>query len=260
MSQQLLAQVASALLNGKIKVVDLTRTLSPETPVIKLRDPFRQSAPFKMEQISQYDEHGVNWYWNNISMGEHTGTHFDAPIHWKTGKDYADGATDTIPVQRLVAPACVIDCSAEAAKNPDFLLEPHHIEAWEAKHGRIPAKSWVLMRTDWSRKATGAEFLNVQSDGAHVPGPSAAAIRFLAFGRDVNGWGVEVVGTDAGQGFRFDPPSPAHNIMHSANKLGLASLCNLDQLPPTGALLITPPLKILRGSGSPVRVLALVSA
>lgn len=84
--------------------------------------------------------------------------------------------------------------------------------------------------------------------------------RFLAFERDVNGWGVEVVGTDAGQGFRFDPPSPAHNIMHSANKLGLASLCNLDQLPPTGALPLTPPLKIMRGSGRPVRVLALVSA
>ena len=48
--------------------------------------------------------------------------------------------------------------------------------------------------------------------------------------------------------------------MHGANKLGLASLTNLDQLPPTGAILITPPLKIENGSGSPLRVLALVAA
>ena len=53
---------------------------------------------------------------------------------------------------------------------------------------------------------------------------------------------------------------PAHNLMHGAKKLGLASLTNLDQLPPTGAVLITPPLKIEKGSGSPLRVLALVAA
>ena len=76
--------------------------------------------------------------------------------------------------------------------------------------------------------------------------------------RDVNGWGVECVGTDAGQAFSFDPPFPAHNIMHGAGKLGLASLTNLDRLPPTGAVLITAPLKIEQGSGSPLRVLALV--
>lgn len=258
MSRELLSQLAAALADGSIRVVDLSRTLSPDTPVIKLREPFHQSAPFRMEEVSNYDERGMNWYWNNLSMGEHTGTHFDAPVHWRTGRDHADGRTDTIAPQRLIAPACVIDCSAQAA-DPDFLLEPAHVEAWEAVHGRIPAGSWVLMRTDWSRRA-GEAFLNIGPDGAHVPGPSAHTMRFLVDERDVHGWGVETVGTDAGQGFRFDPPSPAHAIMHGANRFGLASLCNLDQLPPTGSLLVTPPLKILRGSGSPLRVLALVAA
>ena len=46
--------------------------------------------------------------------------------------------------------------------------------------------------------------------------------------------------------------------MHKANRYGLASLCNLDKLPPKGASLIAPPLKIVRGTGSPVRALALV--
>jgi kynurenine formamidase len=37
-------------------------------------------------------------------------------------------------------------------------------------------------------------------------------------------------------------------------------LCNLDQLPATGAVLIAAPLKIVEGSGSPLRVLAIAPA
>ncbi len=71
--------------------------------------------------------------------------------------------------------------------------------------------------------------------------------------------GVETVGTDAGQAGGFTPPFPNHTLMHGAGKFGLASLRNLDQLPATGAVVIAAPLKIVNGSGSPLRVLALVS-
>src|SRR6266566_4542625 len=135
------------------------------------------------------------------------------------------------PVRRFVAPACVIDCSKEAAADDKFLLEPAHIQTWERKHGQLPKGAWVLMRTDWSKRTTPDAFLNMKDDGPHVPGPSAAAIRFLVEQRDVNGWGVEAVGTDAGMAFGFEPAFPAHHLMHGANKLSLA---NLDQLPPTG--------------------------
>jgi kynurenine formamidase len=138
-------------------------------------------------------------------------------------------------------------------------LTPRHAQAWEERHGRIEAGSWVLMRTGWSGRRDAARFLNMQEDGSHVPGPHPDLIPFLAKERDVIGWGSEGVGTDAGQAFRFDPPFPCHSIMHGSNKFGLASLANLDQLPPKGAILVTPPLKIVNGSGSPCRVLALVS-
>src|SRR5438093_1581010 len=105
-----------------------------------------------------------------------------------------------------------------------------------------------------------AAFLNMKDDGSHVPGPHPELVPFLAKERNVIGWGSEGVGTDAGQAFRFDPPFPCHSIMHGSNKFGLASLTNLDQLPPKGSILITPPLKIVNGSGSPCRVLALVAA
>ena len=252
------AQLVRAILDGSVRVVDLTQTLRPSTPVIGLPPPLAQSSPFSMTEISRYDARGPTWYWNDLHLGEHTGTHFDAPAHWVTGRDLPDGTLDRLDPRRLVAPACVIDCSAEAARDERFLLRPEHIEAWEAEHGRIPPRCWVLMRTDWSRRADPAAFLNVREDGPHVPGPSVEAVRLLVE-RDVNGWGVEAVGTDAGQAFAFEPPFPAHALMHGANKFGLASLCNLDQLPPVGVVLITPPLKIERGSGSPLRVLALVS-
>ena len=255
MSTSLLLDFAAAVASGRIRVVDLTQTLHASTPVIQLPPQFAPSNPFRIEEISHYDERGPAWYWNNLSLGEHTGTHFDAPIHWVTGKDYGDGATDTIPVRRFIAPACVIDCSAEAASDEKFLLEPGHIEAWEATHGRLPAGAWVLMRTDWSKRTDPALFLNAKEDGPHVPGPSAAAVKFLVEERDVNGWGVEAVGTDAGQAFAFEPAFPAHHLMHGANKFGLASLTNLDQLPPTGAVIVTTPLKIEKGSGSPLSLI-----
>jgi kynurenine formamidase len=259
MSENILKQFAEALAGGEIRVIDLSQPLDTNTAVIQLPPEFGKSWPFQLEEISKYDDRGPAWYWNNFSCGEHTGTHFDAPIHWVTGKNHANNATDTISVEKLIAPAVVIDVSGEVAKNPDFLLTQQHVEAWEAKNGRIEAGSWVLMRTDWSKRTDRVAFLNINDDGAHVPGPHPDLVPFLAKHRDTIGWGSEGVGTDAGQAFRFNPPFPCHSIMHGSGKFGLASLANLDQLPPKGAMLITPPLKIVKGSGSPCRVLALVS-
>ena len=250
---------AADLLAGKIRVVDLTQTLSPDFPTIQLPPQFGQCAPFRIEEVSRYDDRGPAWYWNNISMNEHTGTHFDAPVHWVSGKDFPNNTVDTLPTEKLIAPAVVIDISAEVAKNPDFLLTVDALKAWEAAHGRIPDGAWVLLRTDWSKRS-GDAYANVQADGAHTPGPDVDSIKWLVEQRDVIGFGTETIGTDAGQAFAFQPPFPAHFFMHGKGRYGLQCLCNLDQLPATGALVIAPPLKIKGGSGSPLRVLALVAA
>jgi kynurenine formamidase len=163
-------------------------------------------------------------------------------------------------VGRFVGPACVIDVTGDVAHNVDFLLTRERVGAWEREHGRIPAGAWVLLRTDWSRRTDPAAFINAAADGPHSPGFHADASRMLANERDVLGVGVETIGTDAGQAGGFDPPFPNHTIMHGAGKFGLASLCNLDQLPATGAVVIAAPLKIVNGSGSPVRVIAIAPA
>ncbi|CAH1648910.1 cyclase family protein [Chelatococcus asaccharovorans] len=189
--------------------------------------------------------------------GEHTGTHFDAPIHWVTGRHLPDNAVDTLPTRHMVAPACVIDCAAEAAADADFLLTVAHVEAWEKTNGRIDAGAWVLLRTDWAKR-TGRAFANLGDDGPHTPGPDAEVMRWLVAERGILGFGTETIGTDAGQAAHFTPPYPAHHYLHGAGRYGLQCLANLDRLPPRGAVIIAAPLKILQGSGSPLRILALV--
>lgn len=253
-----LETLSSGLASGSVRVVDLTHTLDPDFPVIVLPPEFGQCARFRMEEVSAYDHRGPAWKWHNISMSEHTGTHFDAPSHWISGKDVPNGSVDEIPVEVFVGPAVVIDCSAGAGENDDFELTPDVIAEWEACHGRIPEEAWVLMRTDWSKRS-GAEYLNMREDGPHSPGPTPEAIRFLIEERKIRGFGTETVGTDAGQGAHYTPPYPAHFYLHGAGKYGLQCLANLDQLPATGAVLIAAPLKIKNGTGSPLRVLAMVS-
>ncbi|MBL6600618.1 MAG: cyclase family protein [Alphaproteobacteria bacterium] len=253
----LLGELALSIASGAIRVVDLTHTLDPDFPVIILPPEFGQCARFRMEEISAYDHRGPAWKWHNFTCSEHTGTHFDAPAHWISGRDLPNNSVDTIPVEQFIGPACVIDCSQGAAADEDFELTPEVIQAWEAEHGEIPAGAWVLMRTDWSRRR-GAEYLNMREDGPHSPGPTPEGIRFLIEQRDIRGFGTETVGTDAGQGNHYTPPFPAHFYLHGAGKLGLQCLNNLWELPPTGAMLIATPLKIKQGTGSPLRVIALV--
>jgi kynurenine formamidase len=242
-----------------VRVIDLSQTLSSRVPQIVLPPEFDQCAPFRMETISRYDERGPSWYWNNLTFGEHTGTHFDAPAHWITGRDPPNNTTDTILPASFVGPGCVIDCTVEAARDADFLLTANHLRVWENRHGRIASGAWVFMRTDWSKRTDPVAYQNFDEVGQHTPGPDESAVRFLVHERGVLGFGTETIGTDAGQAAHFRPPYPCHTVMHGAGRYGLQCLTNLDLLPATGAVVIAAPLKISRGSGSPARVLALTA-
>ncbi|MBI1365469.1 MAG: cyclase family protein [Alphaproteobacteria bacterium] len=256
----LISELAKAVAQGGVRIIDLTETLRPDYPTISLPPEFSQASPFMQTELSHYDERGPAWYWNNFTVCEHTGTHFDAPIHWVTGKDLPNNSVDTMPCEHFIAPACVIDCTNEVAANPDFLLTQELLEAWEEKHGRVPAGAWVFMRSDWRKVADPENYTNADDNGAHSPGPDANAVNWMIKERDVLGFGTECIGTDAGQAFAFDPPFPCHALMHGAGKYGLQCMTNLDLLPPTGALIVGAPLKLLNGSGSPLRVFAIAPA
>ena len=251
------AALLDGLASGSVEIVDLTQPLSESTPVIKLPPPFANTPGLTREEISHYDDRGPAWAWYTLTIGEHTGTHLDAPIHWVTGQDGADVAS--VAPQQLIGPACVIDKTAEAEADNGYLLTVADLEAWEAEHGEFPDRAWVLLRTGWqSRAQDEAAFLNVGENGPETPGPDVEASRWLATQRKISGFGTETVGIDAGSAGGMDPPFPLHNLLLGAGRLGLTQLANLDRLPATGALLVVSPLKLVGGTGSPSRVFALV--
>jgi kynurenine formamidase len=253
----MLEDLLRGLGDGQIDVVDLTARLTAGTPIIQLPEPFVNTPGFALEELSRYDDRGPAWYWNAIRTGEHVGTHLDAPVHWVTGKDGL--AVDEIPLRHLIAPAVVVDMSAAAAADPDFLLEAEHVEAWQDEHGPLPDGGWLLYRTGWDARSHDQQaFLNADEAGPHTPGVSVECARWLAEETPIIGMGVETVGTDAGAAHAFDPPFPCHVFLLGAGKYGLTQLQNVARLPATGTVLVTAPLPIAGGSGSPARVLALV--
>lgn len=253
----LLSDLVAAVGSGSVEIVDLTAPLSESTPVLALPEPFVNTPGFTLQELSRYDERGPAWYWNAFSAGEHVGTHLDAPVHWITGRDGID--VSEVPLRRLVAPAAVIDKTADAAQDPDFLLEVGHLRDWEQENGPLPAGGWLLYRTGWdARSQDQAAFLNANETGPHTPGVSVECARWLAEDAPIIGLGVETVGTDAGAAHSFAPAFPCHQFLLGNGKYGLTQLQNLAKLPPTGSVVIAAPLPIVGGSGSPSRVLALV--
>ena len=197
------------------------------------------------------------WFYSSyeLSTPEHGGTHLDAPIHFGEGKQTAD----QIPLNRLVAKAVVIDVSAKATADRDYLLTPDDVTAFEAQHGQIAEGTIVLLRTGWSaRWPNRFEYLGDSTKGdaskLHFPSFGPEAARLLVEQRRVAALGVDVASIDRGMSTDF----MVHRIAAAANVPGFENLTNLDQLPPTGAVVIALPMKIEADSGGPLRAIAMV--
>ena len=251
-----LVQLLEALEAGAVEVVDLSHPLSERTPMIKLPPGVPEAPGFTLHEITSYEYSGAATYWNWFEGSEHMGTHFDAPVHWITGRDGND--TSQVAGSELIGPAVVIDRTAEVEVDPDYLLTLAEVQAFADEHG-LPEGGWLLYRTGWERHQPDRDaFVRMDERGAHWPGVEPGCARWIAQETALRGFGVEQVGTDAGLAYEFDPPYPMHYYLLGAGKYGLASLANLGRLPTTGAVVIAAPLRIVRGSGSPARVYALV--
>lgn len=197
------------------------------------------------------------WFYsaNSYSAPEHGGTHLDAPIHFAE-----QGRTaDQIPVSQFVAPAVVLDISAQAAANADYRLTREDVLAFEQQHGPITAGSIVVLRTGWSsrwpdRKRYLGDDRPGKTDSLHFPSYGPDAARLLVDERQVAALGADVASIDYGQSSDFQ----VHRIAAAKNVYGLENLTNLDSLPATGAMLVALPMKIAGGSGGPLRAIALV--
>jgi kynurenine formamidase len=237
----LLGNIAS----GNTQVIDLTYAIND-----KLVPWPGDKRFFEAKDNATVEKDGV--FTRSFWMLEHYGTHLDAPIHFPPGKI----PVDKIPAKQFFGPAVVIDVQTESAKNPDYLVDAAHVEAWEARHGKIPAGAIVLLRTGWSSRWPDVKrYRNQDALGKmHFPGFSVEAVKVL-IDRKVNGLGCDTLSVDYGASSDY----PVHHLGLGAGIYNLENLADLSKLPETGAFLIVAPIKLEGGSGGPVRVFALLS-
>jgi len=229
---------------GYSRVVDLTHVIRPGMP----RWP--GDPPVEFQEVAQTDTHG--FYLRRFSMGEHSGTHMNAPRSF----DPQGKGIDAYDPDDLVVPAIVIDFRAEAATKPDLALTPEDILAWEERYGLVPAGALAMLYTGWQHKwEDPSAYLGLDNRGGlHFPGFGRDAARLLVEERGVAGLGTDAAGVEPGQ----DDSFYANRLVLAKRGLILECLANLDQLPPTGATLVIGPLRLEDGSGAPASVLALV--
>jgi kynurenine formamidase len=235
----------------RYRMVDLTHALNAKT----LYWPTSPTT-FKLDQLA-FGQTPGGWFYSAyaFSAPEHGGTHLDAPIHFGEGHL----SVDRVPLDRLIAPAVVIDVTAKARADADYRLTRDDVLAFERAHGRIAAGTIVLLRTGWSmrwpdRKSYLGDDTPNDASKLHFPSFGVEAARLLIQERRVGAIGADVASIDYGASQDF----MVHRIAAAADVPGIENLTNLNVLPPTGALVFALPMKIEGGSGGPVRVVALV--
>ena len=213
-------------------------------------------SAFELRQLS-YGPTPGGWFYasNAICTPEHGGTHLDAPIHFAQGARTAD----EIPLAQLIAPAVVIDVTPQASANADYRLTAEDVRAWESRHGAIAAGTIVLLRTGWGarwpdRKAYFGDDTPGATDNLHFPSYGEEAARLLVTERRVAALGVDTASVDYGQSRDFI----VHRVAGGANVPAFENVAHLERLPARGAWVIALPMKIARGSGGPLRIVAAI--
>lgn len=214
------------------------------------------TSGFELKRIAYGQAPGGYFYAaNSFCAPEHGGTHLDAPIHFsKTGK-----TADQIPLRQLIAPAVVIDVSAQAAADSDYRLTVADVRAWEKPHGAIPSGAILLLRTGWGkrwpdRKRYFGDDTPGDASKLHFPSYGQEAVELLVRERKIGALGIDTASIDYGPSKDFI----VHRIAMAAQVPGLENVANLEEVPETGAWVIALPMKITGGSGGPARIVAVV--
>lgn len=190
-----------------------------------------------------------------FSTPEHGGTHIDAPAHFSEG----GRTTAEIPVRQLIAPGVVIDMSAAAEADPDARLDVDTIKDWESRNGPVPPGAIVILRTGWSKRWPDAEaYLGDDTPGdasnLHFPAYGEEAARYLVSERRVGALGVDTASIDYGPSKDFI----VHQVAAASGVPSLENVAHPEELPEKGFWIVALPVKIGKGSGGPVRIVAVL--
>ena len=241
------AGLLEALRGGSVRVIDLTHGLDEHSPYWPEG---QEPSPFSAKVVSAYASH--EYFARNLSLSEHSGTHLDAPVHAVPG-----GATvDQLPVSGFLCPACVVGVRDQVAADPDYRVTVADLERFSTDHGPMPHGGFIFFDTGWAaRWPSQPRYVNEDSQGVkHFPGVSLEAARFLLDKVHPAGLGIDTLSLEYGRTEHLD----VHRLVLGAGIYILENVVNLELLPATGALVIALPVKLLGGSGSPARVVALV--
>ena len=236
----------------QMRIVDLTHPFGTEMIVWPTEQEFRL--------IIQHAEDTPGGYYyasNRIEMPEHGGTHLDAPIHFSRGKQ----TLDQIPLERLVGGAVRIDVQSQCARDRDYQVRVRDIERWEIAHGRIPARSIVLVDTGFAefwpnrKEYLGTELRGPEgAQSQHFPGMHPDAAAWLVRERQVKAVGIDTASIDYGQSTTFE----SHVALLSHNVPVFENLADLQGLPEKNFDVIALPMKIAGGTGGPLRIIAVL--
>lgn len=228
------------------EILDLTHTINAQVPTYELSD----KPAFHATTVATIDKDG--YFAREIWLPEHFGTHLDAPAHFARGL----WTVDQIPPERFLAPLVVLDVSAAAKTNADYQVSVEDIASWEQVHGQIPPDAVVIANTGWSARWNSVkDYRNADDKGVmHFPGYSLDAAKFLVEARNAVGLGIDTLSIDYGPSKDF----PVHQYTLAHSLYHLENVANLERTPATGATIVVAPMKLEGGSGSPVRIFALV--
>lgn len=242
-----LPPLVKGLAAGRVSLVDLTHKLDEGAPYWPEG---RTKTPFKAKVAGTYERNGL--FSRELEIPEHFGTHIDAPAHfdphgWKVAE---------IPLDRLIAPAAVIDVTQAVKTHEEYRVTVADIKKWEKTHGALPGGGLVFFRTGWEKRwPSQKEFMKQDAEGKlHFPCLTVEAGRYLMEQMKPVGIGIDSPGIDLGA----DHTYPLHHLTLGAGAYLLENVGNLEALPETGAVVVVSPVKLTGGSGSPVRILALV--
>ena len=231
------------------RIVNLSHPLHPAVPQ------WPGDPPVEFQPVADLDTDG--YFLRRFAMGEHSGTHANAPAAFHPG----GVGIDAYPPDALIAPVVVIDAREAADDDPDYTIDVADLLAWERCNGPIPAGSVVLLFTGWQDKwdnpaaYLGLMASGVEPAGRHFPGFGIATARWLLIERDITGIGIDTAGVDGGRDNSF----AVNRLLLAQPRIVLENLNNLHQLSPAGVTLVIGVLPLAGGSGSPASVLAFLS-
>jgi kynurenine formamidase len=234
------------------RLVDLTHAFDSATV-------YWPTAPGFELEVDFAGETPGGWHYeaNTFRSAEHGGTHLDAPNHFAAGQR----SVDQVPLEQLIAPGVVIDITEAAAADRDYLVSREDFARWEAKHGPLPDGVIVLLRTGFaSRWPDRVTYMGTDARGPeavpllHFPGLDPAAAEWLVAERRIAAIGIDTPSIDRGQSADFR----AHRILFARDIPAFENVADMRELPAQGFHIVALPMKIAKGSGGPLRIVAIL--